>query len=124
MKLPSESDLKRKYLMKIDTNMRARVMEKMREIDGDGKPARKPRSWEEVAWCIDEELEGAADVKAPDDYIHALETRAYTQPRPAGPTGGGGSAGSVYTCTHCSRPGHFKNFCHLLHCIRFRSSLE
>ena len=75
MEVPSTETLKRNYLTKIDASMRGRVMDKTHEIDGPYRAPRKPATWQEVAWCITEELETSADIKAPEDRVHALEGR-------------------------------------------------
>ena len=38
-------------------------------IDGEDKPSRKPVTWEELAWCVDEELSSRIDASVADGAV-------------------------------------------------------
>ena len=70
--------------------------------------ARKPQSWEEVAQCVEWELQSRADARAPQqkEYGHERQFPVDEQMN-AGAEG----AVSPMLCRHCGKPGHFAEQC-------------
>ena len=95
--MPTENTLFRRYLSKITPEFRSIVLSRTYSLDGDDKPPRKPRKWEEVAGCIEIELDSRADARAPSDSIHSF-----------GPPSGHKPG---VTCGHCQRHDHFTEYC-------------
>jgi hypothetical protein len=93
--LPSKDTLYRRYLRKITPELRSAVLKQVWQLEPDGNP-RKPETWEEVAECVEMELESRADARAPQDSLHAM---------------GEASAASVLTCSYCSRHDHHTELC-------------
>ena len=65
MDIPSETTLYRKYLTKLNDQLRTRVMSKEWKIDGEDKPARLPTTHREVAIAVGLCLEERADIYMP-----------------------------------------------------------
>ena len=59
----SEDTLYRRYLRKLPNELRSAVLKQVFPLDEAGPP-RKPRTWEEMADCVEMELETRADTKA------------------------------------------------------------
>ena len=77
---PSTDVLYRKYLRSIPSELRAAILRQSWQIGGEGPP-RKPTSWEELADCVDQELETRADANAPvSDGYHMATTHSPAQP--------------------------------------------
>ena len=94
--------MKGKYLSKINMEMRLCILSKVWPLDGEGKPPRKPDTWEEVAECVELELESRADAKAPQtpvDTLKPLEDAAQ------------GEAAANQKCRYCKRTGHQTAIC-------------
>ena len=63
-----EGTLYRKFLGKITHDLRNAVLTRTWQLDEDPSvPPRKPKTWEEVADAIEQELATRADVKAPTE---------------------------------------------------------
>ena len=91
-----EGTLYRKFLGKITHDLRNAVLTRTWQLDEDPSvPPRKPKTWEEVADAIEQELATRADVKAPTEQVHRVSEADL---------GAGGS--SLQRCRHCQRPGH------------------
>ena len=94
--MPTENTLFRRYLSKITPEFRALVLSRGFSLDGEDLPARKPKTWEEIAECIELELESRADARAPTENVHSFGA-------PPGP--------ARVTCAYCQRHDHFSEYC-------------
>merc|ERR1712242_297076 len=94
--MPTQDTLFRRYLSKVTPEFRSLVLGRAFSLDGEERPPRKPKTWEEVAECIELELESRADARAPTDNVHSFGP-------PVGP--------SRVTCSHCQRHDHFTEYC-------------
>ncbi len=71
-------ELMRKYLAKINDDLRKEVYRNDWPLDGDDpatglpRPKRRPTTWEEIADCCDMELETRLEIAAPKDLVHTL----------------------------------------------------
>ncbi len=88
----SSATLRRKYLSKLNKDLRGAVLGKMWPLDGMESASRKPNTWEEVAQAVELELEGRADAKAPLEAINVASD--------------GVGAPGAFKCRHCGRGGH------------------
>ena len=70
--MPTQDTLFRRYLSKVTPEFRSLVLGRTFSLDGEEKPPRKPKTWEEVAECIELELESRADARAPTDNVHSF----------------------------------------------------
>ena len=70
MDMPTEQTLYRKYMCKLNPEIRTRVLSKDWKVDGEGYPARAPKTHQEVARAVSLLLEERAD-------IHATGTTGY-----------------------------------------------
>ena len=64
MDMPTETTLFRRYLQKINPEMRIRILQKEWKVDGPNKPARNPTTYQEVAIATGLVLEEKADIYA------------------------------------------------------------
>ena len=94
--MPTEGTLFRRYLGKITPEVRSLVLSGNFALDGPGSSLRKPKTWEEVAECIELELESRADARAPTEHVHSFGP-------PSGP--------ARITCAHCRRHDHHTEYC-------------
>jgi hypothetical protein len=103
MDMPTEHTLYRRYLQKINPEYRVKVLSREWKLDGEDKPARMPKTYQEVSTAISMLLEERAD-------IQAVGTNAYDSLNSldSGPTGGksgsrGGKPGGKgdLVCSHC-----------------------
>ena len=65
-----EETLLRRYLLKLSDELRTQVLSKVYVRD-EGQP-RKARTWQELAECVQQELENRADSRAPADMMNAV----------------------------------------------------
>ena len=90
--------LHRKYLEKLPGELRKRIMQGQWHLDGEDSPARKTRSWEEVAQALQIDSESNWEVKALGETVRM--------------TGEGGMAQKgLQKCKHCQYAGHLPNMC-------------
>ena len=61
MDMPTQATLYRKYLTKLNPEIRPRVLSKEWKIDGDDKPPRQPTTYRDVARAVGLLLEEMAD---------------------------------------------------------------
>ena len=101
------STLQRKYLSKLEAGLRRAVMSQLWPLDGEELASRRPKTWEEVARCVDMELEHRVDANAPTDQISALGG-SYVPPG-----ADGSNTKGMSKCGHCQRTGHLKEQCPL-----------
>ena len=52
MDMPTEQTLYRKYLVKLNPELKVRVLQKEWKIDGEGRPPRMPNTHQEIARAI------------------------------------------------------------------------
>ena len=97
--------LKLKYLVKIKEEMRSTIMRTAWPLDGDKDFPRKPMTWQEVAKCVEWELQSRADSKAPMGGHHERQMPAQEDVYQ------GAEGSSRMKCAHCGKPGHFKEQC-------------
>ena len=97
-------NLRTKYLIKIKEEMRSTIMRNTWPLDGERDYPRKPKTWQEVAKCVEWELQSRADSRAPlqKEYGHERQVE-YAH--------AGAEEGSPMKCNHCGKPGHFKEQC-------------
>ena len=123
--LPSKDSLYRTYLRKISAELRSAVLRQTWALDRVGPP-RKPATWEEVADCVEMELETRVDACAPREGFHALgegvatgDRVAFAEPGaipdppfPSGATRPGRDRDpGLEVCCFCARPGHPSGLC-------------
>ena len=110
MDLPSEKTLYRKYLMKLNPELRKNVISKDWKIDGKGKPQRAPETALDLQKAVGLFLEEKADIHAAgqnnQDSLMSLDGSmpGFSSPGGAGQKGGG-------ECHYCNMVGHHKNVC-------------
>ena len=98
--------LYRKYLAKLNDDLRSTVMSNAWPLDGPDKAYRKAKSWEEVAEAVELELESRADAKAPKDSLLMVG------PLTRSPGGGSQPPGlGKYRCHRCKLGGHPQEAC-------------
>ena len=69
--MPTTNTLYRRYLEKITAEFRSLILNRSYSLDGmDPQPPRKPQSWQEIAECIELELESRADARAPTESVN------------------------------------------------------
>ena len=64
MDMPTEQTLYRKYMCKLNPEIRTGVLSKDWKVDGEGYPARAPKTHQEVARAVSLLLEARADIHA------------------------------------------------------------
>ena len=69
--LPDENTLFRRYLQKLVPDLRSTLLAKGWVLDKG--PPRKPKTWQECAECVAQELEGRADAKPPREVVNAIQ---------------------------------------------------
>ena len=125
MDMPTEQTLYRKYLTKINPELRVRVLSKEWKIDGDVKPARMPTTHKEIARAVGLLLEEKADIHAtglgsPYDALMMVSGGPYViapntgQGNTAQNKGGSGKRkfGPEIQCEHCQAQGeHYTMAC-------------
>ena len=72
----SEATIRRKYLSKLNLDLRATVLSKTWPLGGEERPSRRPTTWVEVATAVELELESRADSRAPAETLHRLHDAA------------------------------------------------
>ena len=111
MGLASDKEtLKRKYLSKLQPDLRRAVLGQLWPLDGEEHQTRRPRTWEEVAEAVEMELEHRVDTNAPTDAVNAL---GGSHVLPGQGCGDGSDVQGSSKCSHCQRPGHLKEMCPL-----------
>ena len=108
--LPSQNSLYRKYLRKLSPELRAAVLRQAWEVV-PGELPRRPKAWEEVADCVEMELETRADaVSQPHDSLHA---NVETQPPSLtfGPAAAAAEMPGLRVCVHRARSDHPSELC-------------
>jgi hypothetical protein len=114
MDMPSEQTLYRKYLVKINPELRVRVLSKEWKIDGEGKPPRTPTTHREVALAIGLLLEEKADIHATG---HAACDSLMNLDGSSGPVvpkalHQQGQKGAAVQCSHCHMADdHYSSAC-------------
>ncbi len=129
MDMPTETTLLRKYLQKINPEMRIRILQKEWKVDGPNKPARNPTTYQEVAIATGLVLEEKADIYATgvvgDGFMFlngvagpgAPAGGAVKLPMAGGGGGGaggakGGGKGGPTVCRYCHAVGtHYASQC-------------
>ena len=121
MDMPTASTLYRKYLGKIQPELRTRIMAKEWKIDGPDTPARNPQTHQDIAMAAGLCLEERADIHAAgslQDGFMMFEGQGGPGTGPKIPTAGGGRARgqgpgpSPTICSYCHAVGdHYTAIC-------------
>ena len=122
MDMPTETTLYRKYLQKLNNELRVRVLQKQWRLDGPNMPPRDMKTHEDVAIACMLTLEEKADICAAgsqgnnDSFMMldnggAMVLTAKGQhisqgAKKNGSPGQGGSKNTPGTCNYCHQPGH------------------
>ncbi len=69
--LPDAKTLFRRYMQKLVPDLRSTLLAKGWVLD-EGPP-RQPKTWQECAECMAQELEGRADAKPPREIVNAIQ---------------------------------------------------
>ena len=97
MDMPTTATLYRRYLIKLNPELRTKVLSKEWKIDGEENPPRMPCTYRDVARAVGLLLEEMADIHATGharcDQLMALDGSARNAPRVSS-GGGGGSRGA------------------------------
>ncbi len=105
--IPGEATLRRKYVWKLNADLRSAVLGKLWPLDSEADPPRRPKTWEEVAECVEMELESRADTRTgPLEQAFAVKPSGGPGPEERPKTGGS------LTCGYCQMvDNHFTEAC-------------
>ena len=112
MDMPSDTTLYRRYLSKINPEMRVRILQKEWKIDGPESPPRNPRTHQDVAIAAGLLLEEKADIYATGTVADSF---MFLDGNPQGkikvPTAGKGGGKSMQ-CNYCQAlNSHHSSMC-------------
>jgi len=94
--------LYRKYLTKLNAELRTRIMSKEWKVDGHDKPAKAPKTYHEIAKAVGLCLGEVADIHATGHARHdSLMAIDGSLPTPQKFTSGGGGGQRALTCGYC-----------------------